>query len=309
MDDYLRKQTLEKLTKATNILIAASKNSAFDGLASALAIYLSCIKLGKNITIVAKPPTVDDAKKLYGVGKIGKDENEKNLVISIDNAIKNVDKVTYYLEGDKLKIIVHALPDSAGVSRDEIKFENFMSQYDLIFAIGYESSEQLKNEITHEQDFTPECWIISVNNNELSEKFAQVNVHEHGAASISEIAAILIQDLALPMDEDIAFNLYSGIAEATKMFSPAYAKISSFEAALRLIKFGAGKASLAAKSPTEVQLSNGIPQSKQNQQLKPTVMDKSETPPEEIETKRQTQESWLKPPKIYRGSKSFDSES
>lgn len=329
MDEYLKKQTLERITNAQSILVAVSKRSGFDGLASGLAVYLSSKKLGKNVSICAMDPTVGDAQSLYGVDKIGKSEGKKDLVLVIDNAVKNVDKVTYFLENGVLKIVVHSFPDSTGVLKDDVSFEKAASKPDLIFAIGFNSLEELRNEIVHEQNISSQLWILSINKDSSSQKFAQINIHEHNAASVSEITSKLLQELALPVDEDISFNLYSGIKNATYMFSPKFAKPSSFEAAQYLIKLGAGKASLAETN--EFRQSSTARQSKRadfglgtsrkvivqedNQllQSQPTdrslFRDKHQAPIEDVEAKERSQKSWLKPPKIYRGSKSFDTES
>ena len=72
MDPSSKEKTLERLTKAQNVSIIVSDSSGFDGLASGLALYLSLTKLGKNIALYAKHPTVGDASKLYAVDKIGK---------------------------------------------------------------------------------------------------------------------------------------------------------------------------------------------------------------------------------------------
>lgn len=325
MDDYLKGQTLEHLAKAQNVLIAVSQNIGFDGLAAGLALYLSVKKLGKNASILAKPPTVNDAKMLYGVDKIGKGGGEKNLVVVVDNAVKNVEKVTYFLDEHKLKIVIHSFPGSKGTAKEDISYEETASKQDLIFAVGFNSISELKNEVTHEQIINSDTWTVSISKNTMSQKFAQVSIHEHQAASISEITAILLQDLALPVDEDIAFNLYSGISHATQMFSPSYSRPSSFEAALWLVKFGAGKASLAGTarlpgfaSPRGQAYDAGLditkvtsvpPEELAKKTVLAEMIDRQETRIEEVEVKEKSREAWLKPPKIYRGSKSFDSES
>src|SRR4030043_865011 len=104
MDQVLKGKTLEILTKADAISINICSRSGFDGLASGTALFLSLVKLGKNVSLFAQEPTVNDACKLYGVDRIGKTQGKKDLVVVVDNAVKTVEKVTYFLEGDKLKI-------------------------------------------------------------------------------------------------------------------------------------------------------------------------------------------------------------
>src|SRR3989344_8471084 len=212
MDQQSKEKTLENLTKAENILIAVSDTTGVDGLASGLALYLAFQKLGKNTSIMAKSPSVGDAMMLYGVDAIGKLTGKTNLVVVVDNALDNVDKVTYFLEGDRLKILIHPLPGSKGISQDQLKFEQTVAKPGLIISIGFSSIEELIKVITQEQNIDSDVWIISISKEELSPKFAQANVFNPQSATLSEISTQFIQELALPVDEDMAYNLFAGIS-------------------------------------------------------------------------------------------------
>ncbi|MEX2028780.1 MAG: hypothetical protein WD988_04760 [Candidatus Curtissbacteria bacterium] len=295
MDAESKQKTLDNLTKAEAILIVVSKNAGFDGLASGLALYLSCIKLGKNAQIMAPSPSIGDAQTLYGVDKIGRFEGGKNLVVVVNDAVDNVDKVTYSLEDTKLKIVVHPFPGAKGVTRQQISFEETPTRPNLIFAIGFKSQDELKQEIAHEQILDPNIWIININKQDVGQLFAQVNAFSDQAASICEVTAQIFQQLALPLDEDISFNLYAGIARATDYFSPSLVSPMSFESAAWLLKFGAGKASFANPKVEKPGLDP-----------EPNPFDQPAI--EQVERKAGGQENWLKPPKVYKGSKSFDSE-
>lgn len=303
MDDYLKQQTQDKITNSKKICVAISQALGFDGLASGLALYLSLSKLGKTPTVLGKSPSVDEAMKLYGVGKIGSKGDKQNLVINIQNAATNVDKVTYALEGKNLKVVVHALPNSFGISQNDISFSNEALNPDLIIAIGYNSIQGLKNDFTHEQSIDSNVFLININKTQVSENFAQINILEEGATGVSEVVARLLQELALPVDEDIAYNLYSGISSSTQNFSPSLTSPASFEVAQWLIKFGAGKASFATGQAQAIKnqpvVSEMLQQAPQMQNTTPITQTVEES----------AQEDWLKPPKIYHGAKSFDTES
>lgn len=303
MDDYLKQQALDKITKANKIIIVVSRQAALDGLASGLALYLSLSKLGKPSSIIAKSPTVEEANKLYGVDKIGKNDDKKNLVINVENAVTNVDKVTYSLQDSRLKIVVQSLPNSFGISESDVSFSKEGSNPDLVIAIGYKSNEEMRNDITHEQTINSDTFIININNTQTTQNFAQINILEDGAASISEVTTKLLQELALPIDEDVAFNLYTGISYATQSFSPAYATPVSFEAAQWLIKFGAGKASFATATGSQNTRPEQITGEKAN------FIKETGPLQEEVTIAEKSQEDWLKPPKIYHGSKAFDTDS
>lgn len=309
MDQNLKDTILDNLTKAESILIVVAKNQGFDAVAAGLALYLSLIKLDKNVSIIAKQPTVGEAQSLYGVDRIGKAEGTKNPVIVIDNAVETVDKVTYFLDQTKLKVVIHPLPGTQEITKNQISIEYTSTPANAIFAIGVDNLHDLRSEFTHEQEINPDAWILNISNQEPSQKFAQVDVINTQAAGVSEVTAKMFQDLALPVDEDIAFNLYSGIRASTDNFSPNMVNPMSFEIASWLLKFGAAKASLAKHdvSPHKPYLLKieEVPAAAD-------FFDKT-TPIEEVETEPQAPEApksgdWLKPPKIYKVSKSMAGE-
>ena len=323
MDNVTKQKIQEQLNKAQNIVISVSKKSGFDGLASGLALYLSIKKITKNVTIKAKAPTVLDAKMLYGVDKIGQGEDKKNLVVVLENAVKNVDKVTYFLDGDKLKIVIHALAQSAGISQNEISFESSQTKPDFIIGIGYSSPEELNSDNTHEQQLDPGIITVNLSQEDTSKKIAQYNLNYPGIPSIGEITCQFIELFALPIDEDIAFNLYSAIASATQMFSPKTAQEATLETAAWLLKLGAGRASLAQNiqnleqeprtfepqaEKIPVQTTN-FTQNVNALNYQTNRFENDQKPLEKVEQETEPEKDWLKPPKIYHGSKSFDKES
>lgn len=313
MDQNLKQNTLDNLTKAQSVLIAVSDNSGFDGLAAGLSLFLSNQKLGKNVSIYAKSPTVGDAQRLYGVDQIGKSRGAKNLVVIVDDAVDTVDRVSHYLDGDKLKLILHAFPGSNGPEKSHVSITEEIMDPDVVFAVGFENEESLKQNITHVQNISPNAWLVNVSKVDVGQIFAQVNYFDPACSSLSEISAKLVSDLAMPIDEDIAYNLYEGIAEATKRFDPGMIGPNTFELASWLVKFGAGKASFVSTGRNKAveQQIQAQPMT-QNQQAEsiPTIglSTFDQTPIEQVEKERETDKDWLQPPKIYKGSKSFDSE-
>src|SRR3990172_2831841 len=152
MEPDFKETALNILTKAENILVIVADKLGFDATAAGLAAYLSLLKLGKNASIIAQEPSVDYAQRIYGVNHINKIQNKKTPVVVIENAIDTVDKVTYSLQEDKLKVVIHPLAGSSGISRDQISFEYSSAPADLIFAIGFDNIESLQNRLSFPLD-------------------------------------------------------------------------------------------------------------------------------------------------------------
>lgn len=331
MDQQTKEKTLENLTKSENILVVAAESAGFDGIAAGLALYLSLSKLGKNVVILAQSPTAGDAQRLYAIDQIGKVGGSKNPVIVIKDAVATVDKVTYFLDGDKLKVVIHPLPGSKGVSPDQMSTEYTTAQPNLIFTLGFDNLSTLEKEIPHEHKITSDTWVVNISRRQSQQKFAQHEYFDPQSGSISEVTTSVLQDLALPLDEDIAYNLYAGIADSTNNFAPANTSAKTFEIAGWLVKFGAGKASLAGLGqPSPTPKPQIAPQFGQFAPRFPSQPKSAFPPPrppmtpfnpadffdqtapiEEVESAPETaiqekdSKDWLKPPKIYKGSKSF----
>ncbi|MBI3342109.1 hypothetical protein HY024_03215 [Candidatus Curtissbacteria bacterium] len=347
MDQDLKQKTQDNITKAQSVMVAVSPDSGLDGMAAGLGLFLAFQKLGKSASIMAQSPTAGDAQKLYGVDQIGKAQGVTNLVVTVENAVDTVDRVSHFLDGDKLKLTLHAFPGSTGPTKDQVSFAEEMTQPDVIFAIGFTTEDNLKQYVTQVQNISPNCWLVNINTQDMGQIFAQLNVFDPNASSLSEITAQLIADLALPVDEDIAFNLYEGISQATTQFNPGHVGTNTFEIASWLIKFGAGKASFAGSSklsqtsfqpqprpqfqsqpqPQTQPISSTQPQSSafsqmlnigqqiptesqtqpQNQAQPQAMGEVIETPITQVEREKGSSgDDWLNPPKIYSGSKSFD---
>lgn len=306
MDQDLKQKTQDRLTKAENILIAVSKDADFDGLAAGLALFLSFEKLGKNVSILAKEPTVEDATQLYSVDKIGKLSGSENLMVVVDNAIDTVDKVTYFLDKNRLKIVVHPLPASPGVSREQISFEKAPVKPNVLITIGFESLDELKTEIVHEQFLGSDVWLINISKDKMIQKFAQIDIPSEELSSYSEITAKFIQDFALPVNEDVSYNLYSGISKGTNNFSPTLTHPNTHQIASWLLKFGAGKANLAKGPQNQEQTSKSQFQFQQSENTNEPTFAPAQLPTADAGVGKIPQKDWLKPPKIYKGGKSFD---
>ena len=325
MDHNDQETILSKLAKSEQPLVVVSPRGTFDDLAAGLALYLSVKNLGKKSSIYANIPTVDEARKLYGVGEIGNAKNKKNLVITVQNAVKSVEKVSYFLDSDnRLNITVHALPGGPGVSQEDISFGNLPTLSDVVFAIGFESKMELEQIITPEQLNNPNVLTVSINRSPMSQKIAQIDVVDNESMSMCETITDMIQKLALPVNEDISYNLFAGISFASGNFSPAKSTQRSFQLAGWLVKFGAGKSSMAASLPSEPRFYKaqtfapqgtssrsvtaksviGDPPPQQN--FPSQVQDTASNLPQPTS---QSNKDWLRPPKIYKGSKSFDRES
>lgn len=219
----------EKLANSQNILIGIGPDFLFDELAAGLSLGLSLEKAGKKITIFStKLPQVAQAS-LFGISKISNTLNSGNLVISIPDALNLVDKVTHYLEGETLNIVVHPLAGNPNLSEEKITIKTLQNSPDLIILVNT-TWLQLQDKLsTQEQKIYSEVPKVIVGK-VFDYQGDDIPISSSESASLSEIIFWILRKLELPMDADCASNLFQGMEFATR-FAPPQATVSTFEAA------------------------------------------------------------------------------
>lgn len=220
---------IEQIKSAANILIAVGADHTLDELAAALSLSLSFEKLGKKVTVFSsKLPLVEDAS-LYGVSKIKNQFQTGNLVVSIPDALTSVDKVTHYLDGDTLNIVVHPVEGSARLTPEKVSIRAGEGIPDLIILINTPFSNILNNFATQEQIKYSKITKFIIGKADINHG-DEIIITPAEIASFSETAVWVLVKLGAPLDGDCAANLFSGMKYSTN-FTPPVASASTFEAA------------------------------------------------------------------------------
>lgn len=219
----------ETLEKAQNILIVIGSDYSLDEVAAGLSLGLSLEKSGKRIAFFSpKPPTVEEAS-LFGIAKITNKLNSGNLIISIPDALNSVDKVTHYLEGETLNIVVHPVDNRTQLSTEKITMAKTENLPDSVILINTTATRFLDKLNTQEQKMYSEVpkIIIGRTFDNLRDDTAVSTLDK---TCLSETVVWVLVKLGLPVDSDCASNLFQGIKFATN-FAPPQATASTFEAA------------------------------------------------------------------------------
>jgi hypothetical protein len=285
------------LATSGEILIATGQNSNFDTLASSLAFYLSLSRMGKRVTIVSsKEPLVEEAS-LVGINKISSSLGGKKLIISVKDALGSVEKVTHYLDGDKLNIVVHPLVDAGQVSQDKIEFSYSKPHFDLIILFEVPELTLLEKLYTQEKDMYSETQIVVIGKTHPTDNIGELAVIDP-FLSISEITSLLIAKLKMPIDKDTGSNLFYGIRSATNGFEIPPATAETFELASFCLKAG-GYPQLEFKKTPSISSSQPPTVISTNQPIEPSIEEnKKGVELEDVEP----EPDWLAP-KIYKSSK------
>lgn len=219
----------ENLGRAENILIVVGDSYSLDELAAALSLGLSLEKAKKKVKLFsAKVPLVEEAS-LFGVSKLVNSASSGKLIISIPEALESVDKVTHYLDGETLNIVIHPINPQTRLSAEKINISTQEELSDLIILVNSTWSYFANTLNTQDQKIYSDIPKFAIGR-VLDESQEVTLVSSLENTCISEIVTWTLAKSGLPIDPDCASNLFQGMQAATKFLPPA-ATANTFAAA------------------------------------------------------------------------------
>lgn len=290
----------ENLAKFKNILILATANPSLDNVAASLALYLTFKKQEKNVGVACPTPMTVAFNRLIGVDKISDKIGSRNLIISFDYVKDAIEKVSYNIENDKFNLVVEPKPNHPPLNPDKVSYSYTGANADIIFIVGAIKLEDLGKFYSEEKKIFTDKLTVNIDNKHNNTRFGKVNLHNPQLTSCSEIVIALIKSLNLPVDQDIATNLYTGIKANTSNLQAANVNASTLEAAAWCLKNGARKDQIVAPvQPGPIVQTQPKPTPRPISPPPPPFTQQA-TPPENKEAKPPP--DWFKP-KIYKGSR------
>lgn len=265
-----------------HVAILMPETAGRDVVAAGLSLFLTLQQMEKTAKIAhPKPPTVGWSH-LIGINKMVSHIGSKNFVISLDYVEGAIEKVSYNIENDKFNLVIEPRHDAPLFNEKNVKYRYDGLAADLIITLNAQSLEQLGKYYEDHKKLFQEKPVVVIDHNAANKQYGAVNIIRP-ASSISEIVSHILKTVQLPVNSDIATNLYDGILSGSRNFTLPTVTASTFEAAAWVLHQGARKQA-AAFAPAR---SEELPR----QEFAGSDEDgEEELPPD-----------WLKP-KIYKGS-------
>ena len=230
------------LSTSQEIGIVIGRTQNIDKMGAALSLYLSLTDSSRNVQIVSSQEPIVELSNLVGVDKIGKQFSglTKGITVSVPYNEGEVEKVSYSTEGDRMNFNI--LAGESGLkpfTMQDIQLIARGATPDLVIAIGVDDENEIKG-FVEEGSATK---IVNIDNSAQNPKYGDVVITDASYSSISEIITVLLQELALPVQIDIAQNLLDGVMSATHNFTLPQTSSYAFEAAAVLMRQGAQRVS------------------------------------------------------------------
>lgn len=225
------------INEANSIGVLVTENHNLDKMAAGLALFLSLQAAGKNVSIVSKKDPVVEISNLVGIDQVKNmfTGDAKKLVVSLPYREGEIEKVSYNIEGSRLNINLFAAKNATiSFNEKDVEYIKSGAQPSLIFAVGVKNAQELSG-------FTGEANNVKVVviDGAQSQNFGDVVIADASFSSVSEIVSVILKEVNLPLDVDIAQNLMDGIVSVTNNFTSGNASFWAFEAAGFLLKNGA----------------------------------------------------------------------
>lgn len=229
------------LAAAKSIPVVLPQKPSKDKVAAALGLFLSLKKMGRETSVVCSEEMTVELSWLVGVDRIGKEMGGKNLVIAFDYIEDSIEKVSYNIEGGKFNLVVQPKEGFNPLSTDKVEYSYGGGQADLVFAIGSPTLDSLGEIYQQNREFFKEEKVVNLDHSPGNTQFGKYNLVNTKASSCSELVAGLLSRLGLPVDADIASNLFYGLEVSTQSFSLSSIGPGTFEAAAFCLRAGARK--------------------------------------------------------------------
>ncbi|MBI4058175.1 hypothetical protein HY408_00240 [Candidatus Gottesmanbacteria bacterium] len=268
----------ETLEPARTVVIVMPEVASRDAIAAGLALYLSLKQLQKTVTVVCGKPATVGLSHLVGINKLTTKTGNKNFVISLDYQEGAIEKVSYNIEGNKFNLVIEPRTGAPLLDEKNVSYSYSGMGADLIITIEAPTKESLGKLYFENKSLFDEKPLVVIDNKTANAQYGKINL-VRPSASVSELVAHLLRVGELPVDMDIASNLYDGITFTTHNFTSAQVNAVTFESAAWLMHQGARKVGV----------------------LRQEELPRREFSRREDEELPETPPDWLKP-KIYKGS-------
>jgi len=214
-------QILEAINNAKHILITFNRAWPGDAVASALAMRLWLLKLGKTADIAAeKPSNTSSYSFLPGFALIKPQlDNLRKFIISLDISNAEVAQIEYQVDNNKLDFIVS--PKNGFFAPKDISSRSSGFKYDLVITLSTPDFESLGTLYDHDTEFFFDTTVINIDHQASNDNYGQINLVTINAVATAEILYELFKESKTELDADIATCLLAGLISETKSFKTA----------------------------------------------------------------------------------------
>jgi len=242
--DNPKKQLLEKLSQANNVLVTVRADPSVDQLSAAIGLSLVLNKLGKHATAVFSGNVPDVLEFLDPSATLEKNTDSlRDFIISLDKT--KADKLRYKVEDKHVKIFI--TPYRTSIGQDDLEFSQGDFNVDLVIALGVHEQQDLDQAIIAHGRILHDATVSSMTT-DVAGNLGSINWVNTQSSSLCEMVTALIDELKKDiLDSQMATALLTGIVAETERFSNEKTSAYTMTASAKLMAAGANQQLVATK--------------------------------------------------------------
>ncbi len=242
-----KKQIVDSIKEATNILVTVSNSPSVDELSAALGLTIFLNELDKHATAVFSgdiPPAITflEPDKTFEQNA----DSLRDFIIALDK--EKADHLRYKVVDNAVKIFI--TPYRTTITEDDLEFSQGDYNVDLVLALNVQSPEHLDEALSAHGRILHGATVATVTAGQVNSNLGSIGWHDSSASGVSEMLVELIDGLKTPkvvMTEQIATALLTGIVSVTNRFGNEVTSSKAMSAAAELIASGANPQLIASK--------------------------------------------------------------
>lgn len=242
-----KKQIVDSIKEATNILVTVSNSPSVDELSAALGLTIFLNELDKHATAVfsgdiPQAITFLEPDKTFEQNA----DSLRDFIIALDK--EKADHLRYKVVDNSVKIFI--TPYRTTITEDDLEFSQGDYNVDLVLSLNVQSPEHLDQALSTHGRILHGATVATVTAGQVNSNLGSIGWHDSSASGVSEMLVELIDGLKTPkvvMTEQIATALLTGIVSVTNRFGNEVTSSKAMSAAAELIASGANPQLIASK--------------------------------------------------------------
>ncbi len=237
---------IEAIAKSNTLSLVVPSSASADILSAASAFSQSLRASGKSASVVSSIPL-----KKVGSETISTELSAggNDLCISFPYVDGSIDKVDYKIENGMFNLIVIPRAGFPRVTKEELSFSYAGGQPDCIITFDVKTLTDLGDIYTkNQQVFDSVPVIINIDRHPDNSLFGNVNYIQPANSLMTQIVYGIMGAAQLPVDPEIATQLYSGIVMSTDNFTE-HTTPEIFETVAALVRAGAVRKMAPPQAP------------------------------------------------------------
>lgn len=230
------------LDGAQEVMVFLPEEPNYDQIAGGLGLYLGLLKHGKLVHIAGTNYETQKFSDLVAVDKVKNSLGGKNMVISLPYTEGEIEKVSYNFDGNKFNLVIEPKGKALPFSQEEVTFSAGGVNAELVFTIGVQSIAKIGSLYHENRALFERVAVVNIDNAQENEQFGRVNIINPSLPTVSEIVTLVLKNIGVTLDKDIATNIYRGLHQGTNNFHPDVVSALTLEAAALCLRSGVQRA-------------------------------------------------------------------